>query len=363
MDWNRSEPRNDKLFQLSLPTRRFFPNAGFYMVKVSRERFPRRQIPRREFLRSAGVGMSSAVLTQSVVAQADSESKQTAARDQLQITFGFSLYGMRSLAAPRAIATCAEIGYDAVELVATAGWPCDPSNLTAAARNELVRTLSDQEMAMPSLMENLRLLVDEKTRSNNLDRLRAAADLGHEVSPDKQPVLETVLGGRTSTWDAVKDDMATALEGWAKVGEQTKTVIAIKAHIGGALHTPGGAKWLIERVGSPWLKLNYDFSHYQLAGFELQPSLNLLLQDTAFIHVKDKTGTADAFRFLLPGDGDIDYASYWKLLEQHGYTGSVMVEVSGQIHGKPDYDSVQVARRSYANLASSLEQAGLWKPS
>lgn len=322
----------------------------------------RRITARREFLESVGVGLSAAVLTPSVVAQGDTESDLSAAHDRSQITFGFSLYGMRSVATPRAIATCAQIGYDAVELVATAGWPCDPSDLTAAARQEIVRTLSDQGMAVPSLMENLRLLADNKTRSNNLDRLRAAADLGHEVSPHKQPVVETVLGGRASNWDAVKDQMAAALEGWAKVGEQTKTIIAIKAHIGGALHTPDGAKWLIERVASPWLKLNYDFSHYQLAGFELKPSLDLLHRDTVFIHVKDKMGTADAFQFLLPGDGDIDYETYWKLLVKHGYTGSVMVEVSGQIHGKPGYDPVRAAKRSYANLASSLERAGLWKP-
>jgi len=254
---------------------------------------------------------------------------------------------------------CADAGYDGVELVCTAGWPCDPETLSKLDVRSIRAALDDLGLSMPCLMENLKLSNDARIKRKNLDRLKAAADFAHQVSPAKQPLIETVLGGKFNQWEAVKGEMAAALRGWAKVGEETKTIIAVKAHIGGALHTPDGAKWLIGEVASPWIRLNYDYSHYQLAGFELAKSLTTSLPHTVFIHVKDKRGKKGDFQFLLPGDGDIDYEKYFDILQTSGYRGAVCIEVSGQIHGKPGYDPVHAAKHSYANLAPLFKKTGL----
>ncbi len=182
--------------------------------------------------------------------------------------------------------------------------------------------------------------------------------LGHELKPQGTTIIETVMGGQPSQWVDVCNAMAERLSEWAKIGEQTQSVIAIKAHISGAAHRPEHIRWLLDQVKSPWLKAAFDFSHFQLQGLNLKDSWNMLESDTVFIHVKDSTGDQQKFQFMLPGEGTIDYVEYLKLLRETDYQGDVVVEVSGQLHNRPDYDADAACRKSYV-VAPKFQQAGL----
>ena len=86
--------------------------------------------------------------------------------------------------------------------------------------------------------------------------------------------------------------------------------------------------------------------------------MKLLLPRTKFIHVKDATGDASKYQFLLPGEGHTDYLKYFTALKQHGYQGPVGVEVSGQIFNKPGYEPIAAAKKCYAVLAGALAKVG-----
>lgn len=278
-----------------------------------------------------------------------------------RISFGFSLYGMKSLKTAEALRICQKVGYDGVELALMPGWPTEPRLLGAKQRTELRQRLADSGLALMGLMENLREPADDANHRKNLDRLKAAAELGHTLSPKAPPPIETVLGGRPAQWDKLKERMAARLQDWVKVAETSKTVIAVKPHVGGALHTPEGALWLVKQCKSRWLRLAYDYSHFALRKFDLKRSLEILIPHTAFIHVKDSRGTAARFQFLLPGEGKTDYGRYFALLAKLGYRGPVVVEVSGQISRKRGYDPAKAARTSHAHLAPALRKAGVRK--
>ncbi len=277
----------------------------------------------------------------------------------ISLPFGFSLYGMKGLKTAEALRECAAIGYDAVELVLMPGWPTEPKLLTADDRRELRQRLGDTGLALAGLMENLVEPSEDAAHRANRDRLKAAAELGHALSPKTPPVIETILGGKPGQWEQVKDRLAARLRSWAEVAAAAKTVIAIKPHVGNALHTPEGAKWLRQQIDSPWLKLAFDFSHFVLRDLPLAKTMAALLPDSIFIHVKDAKGNAEKFEFLLPGDGGIDYADYFQSVRTAGYRGPVVVEVSGQISGKPGYDPIAAAKRSYANLAPVMKKEGV----
>jgi inosose dehydratase len=275
------------------------------------------------------------------------------------IGLGFSLYGMRTLDTKQALAACAEIGYDCVELPVMVDWPWDSAGLSAEQRRQIRSELESTGLRLSALMENLPAVVDDAQHRINLERLKSAAELAHALSPDRAPVIETVLGGRPQQWEELREPMADRVADWAKVAESTKTVIAVKAHVGGAMHLPEHPVWLVERIGNRWLRAAYDYSHFALRGVEMAESVKTLIPHSAFVHVKDGRGEAGKFEFLLPGQGDTNYAQLFKLIAGAGYTGDIVVEVSGQIHSKPGYEPKQAARTCYGPLAKAFTDAGL----
>lgn len=274
------------------------------------------------------------------------------------LSLGFSLYGMKSLPLVEAIKACAAIGYAGVELALMPGWPAEPKLLSAADRKGLRSRLSDSGLAVHGLMENLTEPAAESVHRSNLDRLRAAAELGNALSPDAPPVVETILGGKANEWDRVKDRMVERLGAWAEVGKAAKTVIAVKPHVANALHTVEGALWLVKQVNSPWVRLAYDHSHFVLRGEKLADTIAALVPHSAFIHVKDAKGTPEKFEFLLPGSHGIDYTDFAKQLLKVDYRGPVVVEVSGMISNKKGYDPTAAAKTCFRSLAPAFRRPG-----
>lgn len=273
------------------------------------------------------------------------------------IPLGFSLYGMKNLKLHAALQVCGDIGYDCVELPVMADWPGNPEEFGENARRDFRSALTDNNLRLTALMENLSALAEGAQHQATLDRLQRAAELAHALSPAAPPLIETVLGGSPKQWEEAKGRMVECLRDWAKVAESASIIIALKPHVSGALHTPAAATWLLSEIDSKQLCLAFDFSHFQLQKISLEESLDAMLSQTRFVHVKDANGTSDAFQFLLPGDGKVDYADYFRKLQAGGYRGDVIVEVSGQIHSRPDYDPVAAAKKSFHSLDRARRSA------
>ena len=308
-------------------------------------------LSRRAFLGQTAVALGLTALGSPVRAQ-----------DKPKASFGlgFTLYGMKSLPLDEALKTCAEIGYDGVELCLLDGYPTATAQFGAVDRTKLRESLASLKLRTSGLMENFSLLADDAKHAQNLERIQAAGQLAHDLAPDALPPLETVLGGKPAEWDQVKDRMAERLKTWAKAAEEAKSIIAIKAHVMSAVQTPERLLWLWHAVDHPSIQLTYDYSHFQVQGFALDETMAAILPHTRFIHVKDASGTTETkVAFLLPGEGTIDYGAYFKKLQEFGYRGDVVVEVSAMLFNQPGYDPKEAARKSYAALVAGVEKAGL----
>ena len=132
-------------------------------------------------------------------------------------------------------------------------------------------------------------------------------------------MLVLTLGGKVADWPNVKNKMADRLGEWSEAGEKHRILLAIKAHVGSAPHTPQDAVWLMQQANNPWVKLTYDYSHFQAQGFDMNECIDLMMPDAVFIHAKDARTSGAKVQFLLPGDGETDYVAYLQAIERHGY--------------------------------------------
>jgi len=307
---------------------------------------------RRAFVRSATVAAAAAFappLPHSLRAATPASAASPA--------LGFSLYGMKALALPDALAACARIGYRTVELSLLPGYPTEPRLLRPADVAGLRRALEQHRLGVAGLMLNLSLMAAPAAHAANLDAIADAAALAHELNPAAPPPLETVLGGKPENWSGARDGMLAQLRDWGRAAAGARITVALKAHALHAVNAPDRLLWLLGRAESPALAVAYDHSHYALAGLSVADSLRPLAARTAFVHVKDAHRDKAAVRFSLPDAARTDYAAYFRDLRAAGVNLPVVVEVSSQLFNQPGYDPVAAAKASFRVLQAGLSHA------
>jgi hypothetical protein len=159
-------------------------------------------------------------------------------------------------------------------------------------------------------VENLGLARPGGSREANLDRLRAAAEVCYECSPGGPAIVETTVGNRPDTWDGLRSAMADELAAWAKKAEQLRPF-----------------------------------------GVDMRKTMEQIVPRTVFVHIKDTLGTAPNHRFVLPGDGPVDFKAYAKNLVELGYRGAV---VSVDVLDQPGCHPVKAAEHVWQKVSRAF---------
>ena len=317
-----------------------------------------RRCGKSRFSRREWAGLTAGLLSfAKPFAYSVADERSTSPKKQ-SCTLGFSTYGMPSVATEEAIDTVAEIGFDSIELTVRSGWDADSAKLGKDRRSVLKARLNDSSLKLASLMEHV-FPTNASQQEIALERLRLAAGVAHDLSPDAPPVLQTVLGG--GDFDAIKTRLRDRLGKWVELADATETTIAIKPHRGGAVSQPADAIWLIDQLGDPKrLRMLYDYSHYAFRDMPLDQTVRDSLPYTSHIAVKDAVQDGKKIRFKLPGEsGTIDFASIIRQFFEGGYRGDFNCEVSSMVSKQVGYDPVDAARRCYAAMSKAFDTAGV----
>jgi sugar phosphate isomerase/epimerase len=275
------------------------------------------------------------------------------------MTLGFSTYGMHDLKTEAAIRQLKQIGYDAVELTIWPDWDANPAALSADRRRSIRKVLEDTGIVLSSFMGKFKISNRNADHRSVMDRIRLAGQLGRDLSPGHAPLIQSTLGGKK--WEDMKDLYLRQLEDWAKVAEAERTVVAIKPHRGGALSRPSEAAWLIKKLGNPqWLRMCYDYSHYDFRDMTLEDTIAEALPYTSHIAIKEAVKKDGKLMFVNPGRGGrTDFAKLIGLFHAGGYRGDVCCEVSSQVWRQKGYDPIASARQCYKFIAPEFKKAGV----
>lgn len=282
---------------------------------------------------------------------------------------GYNTWSMPALSFDEVVPWLARLGFDSVELTVSEGWRTDVMGLTRGAAARWKRVAADAGIAVTSLTANVPVLVGNEAWRAARERLTRSLSLAAELTEPGQrmPVSLTASGKpdraqapAVSSEDAWRQKRALVIERFSELAAIAAPLgvrVALEPHFATVVCNAPRALDVLHAVGGEALGLNFDVSHFAVQGLPIAEAARALGPHAIACEVKDQRGVAPDFQFLIPGEGDFDYAAFLRELTASGYDGAVAVEISVFRQRAPGYDPYDAAARSYAVLAKAFDEA------
>jgi sugar phosphate isomerase/epimerase len=177
--------------------------------------------------------------------------------------------------------------------------------------------------------------------------LKAGIDFAAAVGAS----IVTTGTGHTGTPEAVERFFALIGEVAAHAAERRVTV-ALESH-GGLTGTGPDTRRTIERIGSPWVRVNYDPANViYYRGVRPEADLPTIAEYVRHFHAKDSAGEPGELDFPTPGQGTIDFAQLFGVLRETGFVGPYSVELEASGLSLPQEDEAR--EQAFSFLSRTL---------
>lgn len=298
----------------------------------------------------------------------------------------------------------ARVGFEAVIITVKEGWATDLAQLTADDRRRMKALLREHRLPLAGIVGNQPIIgEDPETVRHRIQRLRDAIDLCVELAEGDAVPMNTGSGGRSQDWEAKHQQLVDRVGELVDYAAPKGVVVCLEPHVSATLDTPERSAWLVDHIDSPYCKLDFDASHFEVVGIAMEEYVPLLAPRSASVEIKDqhfrytddpatvarrppaaderhqpsqepdgwgvpgnRSGRAVApngreveYQFLLPGEGTFDLPRYLRLMREAGWDGPIGFEVSVQCQARPDCDPLVVAERCYHWMLAGWQAAGL----
>ena len=268
-----------------------------------------------------------------------------------QIQIAYSTYGLRSVDPFEAVERVSAIGYEGLEINCGHDWPTAPDRFSADHRKRLKDSFQTAGFPPPVVMNLIHLCAHDENPAEKRALLEATCRLARDLCWVDQPsIVTTTLGKQMEIWEISRAAVVSKLRQYIEIAAAHNVILAAEAHVGQELDTPEKARWLVETIDHPNLRLNFDYSHFLVRDIDLQHALNLNAEYAVHAHIKDGRMVDGQVVFALPGDDQLPLEDYLRQMYASGLRIPITVEVSAQIWNAEGYDPWRTAELCFARM-------------
>jgi sugar phosphate isomerase/epimerase len=159
---------------------------------------------------------------------------------------------------------------------------------------------------------------------------------------------------RGSLTPEIEERIVSALMTPVEVAQRAGVTLLLENEGACYLGTGKETARVVEKVGSPALKMVWDPGNAFFAGERPYPSgYESAAAHVAHIHIKDaRANDRGELEWAVVGEGEIDYVGHFKALKEAGYDGAVSLETHFRV---PSGDLEESSRLCLAGLKRLVE--------
>ncbi len=274
---------------------------------------------------------------------------------------GYSTWSTQKMPLLDALKELARIGYDGVEIAVNPNWSGHVDDLTAADRRAVRALLDDTGLELSALVSGHRNQIAPQAEYEVAkQRYLRELDLALQwAKPGLIPSMDVAVGGTSDQWESLKNLIVDRVSETVELSRARNIVVALEPHVGQAIDHPNRMLYVIGKVNSPYCRVNFDISHFEVQGIPMEETIPPMAPFTEHVHIKDQRGLAPNHEFMIPGEASFDYVKYLTLMHHHGYTGHISPEISVMVQRRPNYDAIAAMEQTYRVCAAAFERSGV----
>ena len=265
------------------------------------------------------------------------------------------------------IARIADLGYKGIELLADVphAWP---AGLLPERKKSIRRALDQHGLTISNINAFMMNAVadprqpywhpgwtdpDPHYRAIRREHTKRSLQLAQELGA---PHITTEPGGHLTpeqSWETGAKIFYDELMPCVELAEKLQVQLLIEPEPGLLIETFGQYLQFMQRIKSPWVKLNFDIGHAYCVSEDPQDWVEKMQSHTVHYHFEDIAATR-VHQHLIPGRGAIDFAATMLEIRETGYDGWITVELYPYIEN-PD----AAAREAREYLTQVAAQVGI----
>ena len=272
---------------------------------------------------------------------------------------GYSTWAMPKIPIDTSIKFLSETGYDGITIATLPQFTTSINNLDIEERKRILNLSKLYSIPITSVMSFTNLMEENKeSLKNNIKFVNDSIDLANDWGTN---CLITGIGGKPNELEDIQKS-EEFIERISELGLMAKSkgvTIALEPHVDQAVEKPDQLVELINKINMDSVKANFDISHFNVQGIDVNESIDKVLPISVACDVKDEKGVVPNWSYVAPGEGEFDYTNYLKIMKKADYKGFITIEISFQVQANQNYDPLATAKKSYEILDRAFKEANI----